>query len=209
MELLKEFLIKELHIEDAQVFEKFELYNNLILEWNEKINLISRKLDSVESTILNSIFFLTKYDISKCKDILDLGTGGGIPGIPLAIINPDINFLLLDSIKKKMLAVEDIITKLKLSNIRIITGRAEELSKEKLFKNKFDIVISKSVSTLHNLYNWGRGFLNKDGKIVCIKGGDVQKENIELDKKIKTEIINFDFEEKYKIEDKKIVILKI
>lgn len=207
MDLLKEFLRKELNITDLKITEEFECYNKLLLDWNSKINLISRKLDSVESTILNSIFFLTKYDISKYNNILDLGTGGGIPGIPLSILYPEIQFTLLDSIRKKTLAVEDMILKLKLKNIRIETGRAEDISKEKEYRHKFDLVIAKSVSSLKNLYWWGKDFLKKDGKIICIKGGDISDEIRELGKQ--TKIIDFDFDDKYKIEDKKIVIINV
>jgi len=207
MNLLKEFLIKELNINDSDIFEKFELYNKYLLEWNSKINLISRQLTSIESNILNSIFFLSRYDITGSKNILDLGTGGGFPGIPLAILFKNIHIILNDSVRKKTNALEDMTKRLGLKNTEIVCGRAEELSEDKKYYKKYDFVVVKSVSALKNLYAWGNRFLKNDGKIICIKGGDMQKEIKEFGGKVKIGIINFDFEEKYKIEDKKIVIL--
>ncbi|MEZ4821729.1 MAG: RsmG family class I SAM-dependent methyltransferase [Ignavibacteria bacterium] len=108
MNLLKKFLNDELHL-DAEIYiEQFIKYETLLLDWNKKINLISRKSTSIEDHILNSIFFLTRYDISGIRSLVDIGTGGGFPGIPLKILYPDLEMVLLDSIRKKIIVVEDI-----------------------------------------------------------------------------------------------------
>lgn len=211
MQTLKTFLSEELNIKSEDIFEYFLSYNKYLLEWNSKVNLISRQMKSIESNVLNSIFFLKKFDLSKHKKIIDIGTGGGFPGMPLAILYPEIEFVLADSIRKKINALSDITKKLNLKNINTLWGRAEEISKLKNHHKRYDLVISKSVSTLYNHFIWGKDLLNKKGTILCIKGGDLQKEFDELNKikGISCEEIGFQFREDYKIENKKIVIIKL
>jgi len=208
MHLLKEFLINELNIDDEIIYEKFLLFNDLILEWNSKINVISRKNVSIENIVLNSIFFLKRFDFNTKAKVLDIGTGGGFPGIPLKILFPDISIVLCDSIKKKITVVEDIIEKLGFQNAEAICSRAEELFKS---KKTFDYIVSKSVAPLQDLYGWTNSLLNKNGKFLCIKGGDILKETNDIKKrvrKIKVDVIDFSFNQKFSIEDKKLVVIK-
>ena len=210
MELLEKFLKKELHIDNnIHMLDLFKNYNDLLLEWNKKINLISRKTDSIENHLLNSIFFLSKYPFDGNEQIIDIGTGGGFPGIPLKIIYPNLNVTLLDSIQKKTTVLQDISNSLNL-DIDIVTGRAEEVSKKTEFSQKYDIVISKAVSNLGNLFNWGEAFMNADGRMLCIKGGEITGELKELKSTysfVKTETIDYSFPSEYNIEDKKVVII--
>lgn len=171
-------------------------YAELLLEWNKKINLVSRKDESniLCTHIMYSIAFLFKIDfINGCK-IIDLGTGGGLPGIPLSIIMPDINFILLDSVRKKTIAVQEMLKTLGLLNVSVVCGRAEEICKLPKYKNVFDVVIAKSVSGLENLVAWGMPFLkpNQPSKrstiganekmvvtspfLITLKGGDISTE---------------------------------
>ena len=196
MEKLITFLREELSISDEKNINAFSLYNELILEWNSKINLISRKQESIEKNILDSIFFLAKHQLKGNENIIDVGTGGGFPGIPLKIIYPDLRLTLLDSIQKKIIAVNDIITKMGLSNTGTVRGRAEEKSKTNEFKGKYDIVIALAVSTLDNIYKWCNGFLKKEGYIICLKGGDISDELKAIDKlktKIYVDVIEYTF----------------
>jgi 16S rRNA (guanine527-N7)-methyltransferase len=212
MELLKRFLDEELKIKDKSVFDKFVLYNKLLLEWNSKINLISRNSKSIETQVLNSIFFLTKYYIPENARIVDIGTGGGFPGIPLKILRNDLRILLNDSISKKTNAVKDIVNNLEFKNIDVIYERAETISKENPYTKKFDIVIAKSVATLDKLFDWTKNFLNDNGEMIFIKGGNISEEIGLLKKKkkdIRIEVLEFDFEPVYKIEDKKIITIKL
>lgn len=211
MKLLKIFLKEVLKIEDEIIYEKFSLYNKLLLEWNSKINLISRNSESIEAQVLNSIFFLTKYSFPRNANIIDVGTGGGFPGIPLKILRNDLSITLNDSISKKTIAIKDIVNNLELKETKIICGRAETLSKESSSKNKFDIVIAKSVATLDKLFIWTKLFLKDNGEMIFIKGGDISNELEQLKKKnkdIKFEVVEFVFDDIYKIEDKKIVLIK-
>jgi len=210
MDLVKRFLENELQLNPEEYLDKFILYEKLLLEWNAKVNLISRKSPKIEEHILNSIFFLTKYKFDKITSIADIGTGGGFPGIPLKIMFPEIEFVLIDSIQKKISAVNDIIEKMDLKKLKGVCGRAEKISEESMYKEKFDVIISKAVAPLDELYIWGEAFLNNGGKMLCIKGGNIEVEMNSLKKlkyKFQVKIINFDFEESYKIEDKKLVII--
>lgn len=211
MELLKAFLQKELNINDIGVIDKFDRFNKYLLEWNSKINLISRNSGSIETQVLNSIFFLTKYQIPNNALIADIGTGGGFPGIPLKILRNDLKFVLIDSIIKKINAVKNIALRLGLKNTEVISGRAETIAVKPAYIKKFDIVTAKSVAPLDNLYNWTKSFLKEKGEMIFIKGGDITEElNIlkKKNRKISAEVIEYDFNPVYGIEDKKIVIIK-
>ncbi|MCX7833732.1 MAG: 16S rRNA (guanine(527)-N(7))-methyltransferase RsmG, partial [Ignavibacteria bacterium] len=172
---------------------KFREYEKLLLEWNKKINLISRKQKGIEKIILDSIFFLCEYKFKGDEKIIDIGTGGGFPGIPLKIIYPNVKLTLVDSISKKVKALIDIVANLQLQNVDIICERAEVLSKKTNYKNKYDVVISKAVSNLVNLYKWSIDFLKTGGEMICIKGGDIfdelgnfKKKYPEIETKIRT-----------------------
>lgn len=211
MKLLKLFLKSELNLDPDLYMNKFIQYEKLLLEKNKTVNLVSRKSKTIEDHILNSVFFLKNFKLRKGCLILDLGTGGGFPGIPLKILFPESYITMIDSIKKKTNALNEIVNGLNLNNAEILCGRAEELSESDFYKNKFDYVISKAVAPLKNLFEWGKNFLNPEGEILCIKGGDLCSELSELKKLRKppsVEIINYDFDAMYKIEDKKLAVLR-
>ena len=211
MELLKRFIEKELKKDPTLFINEFILFEKLLLEWNEKINLVSRKSVSAEDHIINSIFFLTKYSFDKVKSVADIGSGGGFPGIPLKILFPEIRITLIDSIRKKVNVQQDITEKMNLKKIEALCGRAEELSVQTKYKSKYDIVISKAVSSLDNLYLWGNKFLNSNGEMICIKGGNLEEEIsslIKLKKNLSVEVISFEDLLPYSVEDKKIVVIK-
>ncbi|MFZ1320930.1 MAG: 16S rRNA (guanine(527)-N(7))-methyltransferase RsmG [Ignavibacteria bacterium] len=211
METLKKFILEELHTDPNIYLSNFRKYQDIIIDWNKKINLISRKSKSIEDHILNSIFFLTKFKIDNGQKIADIGTGGGFPGIPLKILYPEIELTLIDSIHKKVSILVDVVIKMDFKNTKAVWSRAEELSLDHNYKYKYDIVISKAVATLDKLYLWGNNFLKSDGKMICIKGGDIKSEIETLNKlneKINIEEINFSFDPGYNIEDKKIIVIQ-
>tara|TARA_Y100000814_G_C12359470_1_gene408885 strand:+ start:3058 stop:3675 length:618 start_codon:yes stop_codon:yes gene_type:complete len=161
---------QELSSEKLEIFEKlFEIY----FEINKKINLISRK--DFENFYLHHIIHslsITKFDLIKKNNtkIIDLGTGGGFPGIPLAIYFNKNNFILVDSIKKKINAVNNIIKKINLKNTNCINDRAENLNENA------DVIISRSVSSVDNIIEWTKSSLKTNGKLILLKGGNVNKE---------------------------------
>lgn len=210
LKLLEKFIEEELNLDSSKFMTGFILYDKLLLEWNQKVNLISRKSVSTEEHVLNSIYFLKRYNFSKVKTIVDIGTGGGFPGIPLKIIFPETEVLFIDSIKKKMVALEDIVKNMNLKNVKIECGRAEEFAENKIYRRKYDIVISKAVAPLENLYQWGRSFMAVKGEMLCLKGGDINEELNALNKlkyKFYVKVNKFEFADEYKIEDKKLVII--
>ena len=161
---------QELSSEKLETFEKlFEIY----IEINKKINLITRK--DFENFYLHHIIHslsIAKFDLIKKSNtkIIDLGTGGGFPGIPLAIYFNKNNFILVDSIKKKINAVNNIIKKINLKNTNCINDRAENLNENA------DVIISRSVSSVDNIIEWTKSSLKTNGKLILLKGGNVNKE---------------------------------
>ena len=161
---------QELSSEKLKIFKSlFEIY----FEINKNINLISRK--DFENFYLHHIIHslsITKFDLIKKNNtkIIDLGTGGGFPGIPLAIYFNKNNFILVDSIKKKINAVNNIIKKINLKNTNCINDRAENLNENA------DVIISRSVSSVDNIIEWTKSSLKTNGKLILLKGGNVNKE---------------------------------
>lgn len=171
-------------------------YVKLLIVWNEKINLVSRRsYENIWSNqILPSISILFNHHLYRHSSIIDIGTGGGLPGIPLAILCKTNFFTLIDSISKKIYAVRDIIEKLMLKNVKVDIGRAEDLSKHVEYKCKFDYVIARAVAKTKDLIKWCNPFLKEHtidaseissksdktfiprGTILLLKGGDVTKE---------------------------------
>lgn len=160
---------------------QFESLQALYTEWNEKINVISRK--DMENFylhhVLHSLSIAATFSFEKNSTIMDLGCGGGFPGIPLAIFFPDTQFHLVDSINKKLKVVTEIATALGLQNISVQHGRAEDIK-----NRKFDGVVSRAVAPLKDLWNWSRPLIKKNTSndnnagngLICLKGGDLSKE---------------------------------
>ena len=166
-------LLKRYHTEISP--EKLKIYKSLYDLYNKKnkkVNLISRK--DFENFYLHHIIHslsITKFELVKKENkIIDLGTGGGLPGIPLAIYYNNKKFILVDSIRKKISAVDEIIKELNVKNISTINNRIENLN------INADIIICRSVSSVKNIIRWTKGLLNKEGKLILLKGGNVNKE---------------------------------
>src|SRR5665647_966973 len=130
---------------------QFAALKDLYAEWNQKINVISRKdFDNFyEHHVLHSLSIATQFDFPNGYDILDLGTGGGFPGIPLAIFFPEVHFHLADSINKKLRVVNEVANAIELTNVTTQHTRAEDI-KDK----KFDVAISRAVAPLKDLWYW-------------------------------------------------------
>jgi 16S rRNA (guanine527-N7)-methyltransferase len=151
-------------------------FKSLLLDWNSKINLISRKNEANvwKGHIALSLSLLFKIRFRPTMKILDLGTGGGFPGIPLAIMLPECSFLLLDSTQKKINTVQSMADALGLKNVRTVWGRAEELQRMPAYSKNFDAVVARSVSNLTNLLDWGLPFLKS------FTGENINQEKISI-----------------------------
>ncbi len=186
----------ELSSSQRQMFIQLE---PLYKEWNAQINVVSRKdIDSIYlHHVLHSLAIAKVISFAKNTRILDVGTGGGFPGIPLAIFFPQCNFTLVDSIGKKIIVAYEIAQTLGLTNVKVIKSRAEELQGE------FDFVVSRAVAPLPTIKNWVNNLIKPGGYnqlpngIIVLKGGDLKEELAPFRKILeKWEINNF-FEEEY------------
>lgn len=158
---------------------QYAALKNLYAEWNEKINVISRKdMDNFyEHHVLHSLAITTQFEFKPGMNIMDLGCGGGFPGIPLAIFFPEVKFLLVDSINKKLKVASEIAAAIGLTNVSVRHTRAEEIKDQ-----KFDAVVSRAVAPLKDLWFWSKPLLKKGaspGGLICLKGGDLAKEVFE------------------------------
>ena len=189
---------------------RFEKMDPLYRDWNGKINLISRKdIDSLyEKHILHSLSIAKIIDFRPGTKILDVGTGGGFPGIPLAILFPSCHFVLIDSIGKKIKVVQAVSEDLGLKNVTAIHGRVEDV------KEEFDFVISRAVTTFPAFVGLVKKNISRKPQnalpngIIYLKGGDIQEETKDYKRNIEvTEISNF-FNEPF-FETKKVVYLPV
>ena len=188
--------------------EKFKQLEALYIYWNQRINVVSRKNinELYINHVLHSLAIAKIINFKNKTNILDVGTGGGFPGIPLAILFPDCNFTLVDSIAKKIHVVDSIVNSLKLDNISTSISRVESLN------TKHDFIVSRAVTNMPKFMNLTKGRVIKGGNnslsngIIYLKGGNLSEEL----KNIKNQIYNISdyFEEDF-FETKKIVYVSI
>ncbi len=189
---------------------QFEQMGVLYKEWNEKINVISRKdIDALyEKHILHSLAIAKVITFKSGTEILDVGTGGGFPGIPLAVLFPECSFTLVDSIGKKIKVVEEVAKGLGLNNVTAINGRVESLDIQ------VDFVISRAVTRFTPFYNWVKhkflkgDFNTLDNGILYLKGGDLEEEMKEFGKKYRLFELDSFFKEEF-FKTKKIVYVSV
>lgn len=173
-----------IEVNNEQV-EKFDNYYRLLIEWNKKINLtaIINYEDVIKKHFLDSVLLLKVYskDLFTSKNIIDVGTGAGFPGLPLAIMLPDAKFTLVDSLNKRIQFLKEVIDILKISNITLIHSRAEELGINSDHREKYDICVSRAVAALPLLLEYCSPFVKKEGVLYMYKSLKVEEE-IELSK---------------------------
>jgi 16S rRNA (guanine527-N7)-methyltransferase len=209
--------------------DQFELLGRFVaglLEWNKAINVVSRKDEENiwYGHILHSLTPLFLLDIAEGASLLDLGSGGGLPGIPISIVRPDLQVTLLDSIAKKTKVMEDLSSNLALKNVRVRTGRAEEVGREKGEQKKYDLVIARAVAPLAELIRWSAPFVRPGGskahargesqqlELAALKGGDLSGEIADARIKTKSSFIKelpivFEGSIEIGLEEKKLVIV--
>ena len=187
---------------------QFDKLQELYEDWNSKINVISRK--DMEQFyvhhVLHSLGIVKVMPFEPGTKILDIGTGGGFPGIPLAIMFPETHFHLVDSIGKKITVVKDVVKQLKLTNVEAQQARAEQLVR------KYDFVISRAVTRMVNFYPWVKNKIRKEdineypNGILYLKGGEVDEEMEELGKSYVVYHLEDYFKEEF-FETKKVIYM--
>lgn len=168
------------HFPDLSESQKrqFEQLSELYQDWNQKINVVSRK--DIEELylrhVLHSLGIAKIQQFKPGSSVLDVGTGGGFPGIPLAILFPETHFTLVDSIGKKIKVVEEVVNGLQLTNVTPVNKRVEEV------KGQFDFIVSRAVAAMPTFVRWVKGKIKKESLherrngILYLKGGDLSKE---------------------------------
>lgn len=190
-----------------------ERYRDDLKEWNSKVNLISRKDEDhiLERHIFHSMSILTEVNIPAKARILDIGTGGGFPGIPLKIARPDLRMTLTDSIAKKMRLTEMFAEHTQLKGFSCYTTRVEGLIKHAEFRGRFHFIVARAVAPIHELIGWSTPLLRSDGFYVFLKGGNLAAEILEAKQRLKgINIVEVPLDIKgipwFKEQEKKIVV---
>ncbi len=206
MEILQRYFPYLSPLQIKQFSELGSLYNY----WNERVNLISRKDigNLYEHHVLHSLAIGIFHSFKQGQKVMDVGTGGGFPGIPLAILFPETQFYLIDSIAKKIRVVNEISNTLNLGNINTAQIRAEDV------KTKFNFVVSRAVTSLPLFYSWVKdnfyssGIYKSEQGIICLKGGDLKSELNELPVEAKEVPVSDFFTEEF-FETKKIIFIPV
>jgi len=159
-------------------YDQFMKYKDLIKEWNEKVNLTAIKEDEeiVKKHFIDSMKVFKFDQLKSAKNVIDIGTGGGFPGIPMKIIKPEVNIVLLDSLNKRIKFLNEVIKSLNLKNIKAIHGRAEDFAQEVQYREKFDIAVSRAVANLTVLSEYCIPYVKLGGYFVAMKGPAVEEE---------------------------------
>ena len=161
---------------DDNIANVFKKYMEILLEWNQKINLtaITEEDDILLKHFTDSLTIL-RY-IENNKKIVDIGTGAGFPGVPLSIIKKENEFYLVDSLNKRINFLSEVKTKLDLENVHNLHYRAEEFGKNINYREIFDIAVSRAVANLSTLAEYLLPLVNLGGKVICMKGSNVEEE---------------------------------
>jgi len=200
-----EYILKYFSDLSEPQIKQFEALEPLYKDWNEKINVISRKdIDGLYlKHVLHSLSIAAVFDFAAGTEIIDIGTGGGFPGIPLAIYFPEVQLHLVDSIAKKLKIVEAVATSINLKNITVQHTRAEEIK-----NRKFDFAVSRAVAPLKDLWKWSKPLLkkyevrntqykNQRNGLISLKGGDLAQEIFESGLHPKQITVEQIFQEEY------------
>ena len=159
-------------------YNQFIEYMKLLQEWNEKINLtaITEDEEVIKKHFIDCIKAFKSDAVKSAKTVIDVGTGAGFPGLPIAIMNPNINVTLLDSLNKRINFLNTVVDELKLENINCIHGRAEEFARMKQKRESYDVATSRAVANLNVLVEYLLPFVKIGGSCICMKGPNIEDE---------------------------------
>ena len=166
--------------------EQFDTYYRILVEWNKVMNLTGiTEYDEVnEKHFLDSLMIVKSFDMSKVSSIIDIGTGAGFPGIPLKIVFPEIQVVLLDSLNKRIKFLNAVIEELDLADVETLHGRAEDYAKRKEYREQFDLCVSRAVANLSALSEYCIPFVKRNGYFVSYKSGSSDEEIQQAEKAV-------------------------
>lgn len=175
----------DIELTELQI-EQFNKYYDLLIEWNNKVNLtaITEKEEVWKKHFEDSISIIKAIDMNSVENLIDVGTGAGFPGIPIKIMFPHIKLTLLDSLNKRINFLNIVISELGLDNVETIHGRAEDFGKDKLYREKFDICVSRAVANLATLSELCIPFVKVNGCFISYKAEKADEELIVAKKAI-------------------------
>jgi 16S rRNA (guanine527-N7)-methyltransferase len=171
--------LEQLKIETSpEMIKTFQVYMEGILAWNEKINLtaIIDREEFIRKHYIDSLLCYEFEELQKASKIIDVGTGAGFPGVPLAIVFPDKQFVLMDSLKKKLNVIDELCNELGIKNIVTLHGRAEDLARDSKHREKYDICVARAVANVAVLAEYALPFIKVGGSLLAYKGSDYRKE---------------------------------
>lgn len=153
-------------------------YMSGILEWNEKVNLtaITEEDDFIKKHIVDSLTICGIEALEKAGNIIDIGTGGGFPGIPLAVVYPEKKVVLLDSLEKRLNIIEELCEKLGIKNVETLHARAEDAGQSSEYREGFDLCVSRAVANMSVLAEYTLPFVKKGGCLIAYKGKEIEEE---------------------------------
>ena len=171
--------VNELSVElNEKQVEQFIRFYELLVEWNKVMNLtgITEYNEVVEKHFVDSLSIVKAVNVMDIKSVIDIGTGAGFPGIPLKIAFPHLKITLLDSLNKRIKFLNAVIDELGLEDIHTIHGRAEDFAKQELYREKYDLCVSRAVANLSTLSEYCLPYVKIDGMFVPYKSGDIEEE---------------------------------
>ncbi len=180
-----------------ETLERFEIYRTLLQEWNTKINLttITDDYEIYLKHFADSITVFSLPEINTCRTVIDVGTGAGFPGLPMKIMKPELSMTLLDPLNKRLNFIKDVAEKAGLSNVHYIHGRAEDVSRETMHRDVYDLAVSRAVSSMPIAAEYCLPFVKPHGYFVALKGPGI-KEELSKDpgifKKINAELVRIE-----------------
>lgn len=183
-----EELLREFEIEiDSEKNNKLEKYRELLLEWNSFMNLtaITEEDDVNIKHFLDSLTIFKTGELDGKKSVIDVGTGAGFPGIPMAIQNPDLEVTLLDSLNKRIKFLNKVVEETELGNVMTYHGRAEEFARKKEFRDAFDVSVSRAVANMSTLAEYTLPYVKPGGVMIAMKGSEYKEELKEAENAIK------------------------